>query len=162
MAGIPITAAGLKIMWAVEETAGTMPTTGAHLLHDIKEIPDFNVEPEKLETTTFENLEAKTFKNGLKDLSNATGFKANFTLTLQKEWAEFVGAYETAKAANKKTWLFIVIPEWTEKGVCAYPCEPAKMGLPGVGVNAVWETTLSIAPLGDPKWYDDAPELATA
>lgn len=155
MGGIAISSAGIKVMYAVETTAGTMPTSGAKVIPDIKEIPDFNVEPEKLETTTLENTEYKTFIPGLKDLSNASGYGANFTQTLLDFWDELYEAFETAKADNKKVWFFIVVPGWTK--CCAFTGEPSKMGLPGVGTNAVFETTAYITPTGEPKWVTTIP-----
>ena len=158
--GIAISSAGIKVLYAVETTKGTMPTTGAIKIPDIKELPDFNVEPEKLETTTFDNLEFKTYKNGLKDLSGASAYGANFTEELLEAWNTLVEAYETAKESGLNTWFFIVIPKW--KMCCAFTGEPSKMGLPGVGVNAVYETSAYITPTGEPKWITTIPTEATA
>lgn len=158
--GIAISSAGIKVLYAVETTKGQMPTTGAVKLPDIKELPDFNVEPEKLETTTFDNLEYKTFINGLKDLSGASAYGANLTEELLEAWDELVEAHETGVAAGLNTWFFIVIPKW--KKCCAFTGEPAKMGLPGVGVNAVYETSAYITPTGEPQWVDTIPTEAGA
>lgn len=153
--GIATISAGIKVMYAVETSKGVMPTTGAVEVPDIKEIPDFNVEPEKLETTTFKNTEYKTFANGLKDLSSASAYKANFTEELLDEWDKLVSAYNTAKASGLNTWFFIVIPGW--KKCCAFTGEPAKMGLPGVGVNSIYETSAYITPTGEPQWSSSIP-----
>lgn len=153
--GIAITSAGIKVLYAVEASKGVMPTTGAVKLPDIKEIPDFNVEPEKLETTSLDNTEYKTFTNGLKDLSGASAYKANFTEELLEEWDKLVSAYNTAKASGLNTWFFIIIPGW--KRCCAFTGEPAKMGLPGVGVNSIYETSAYITPTGEPQWSSNIP-----
>lgn len=157
--GIPISSAGIKLLYAVETTKGVMPTTNAIKIPDIKEIPDFNVDPEKLETTTFDNLLNKSFINGLKDLSGASAYTANFTEELLEAWNTLVGAYETAKESGLNTWFFVVIPKW--KRCCAYTGEPAKMGLPGVGVNSVYEVQVYITPTGDVDWTETIPTEAT-
>ncbi len=156
--GIAISSAGIKVLYAVETTKGVMPTTDAVKIPDIKELPDFNVEPEKLETTTFDNLDYKTFINGLKDLSGASAYKANLTEELLEEWDKLVTAHEAGKENGLNTWFFIVVPNW--ENCCAFTGEPAKMGLPGVGVNAVYETSVYITPTGEPRWTDSIPTVA--
>lgn len=104
--GIPITFAGTQVGYAVETTAGTMPTT-ATLIPDMKEIPDLNPQPEMLETTDYSCEETKTYTPGLKDLSNASSYGANFTSLLKKEWAKLVEASKTGEGTGLATWFYI-------------------------------------------------------
>ena len=148
--GIALSTAGVTVGYAVETTENERPTEGYKPIPDIKETPDFNSEPEALDATDLEEEEYKFSVAGLKDLGGALSFKANFTEKLQTEWETLVEAYETAVAAGKKVWFEIKHPKLPKS--VFFPGEPAKMGLPGMTVNAVLETTLYITPAGAPVW----------
>ena len=148
--GIALSTAGVKLWYAVEETAETRPTASYTQIPDIKEIPDFNPEPEALEATDLEETEYKFYVAGLKDVGGALGFTANFTDKLQTEWSGIVEAYNTATAAGKRMWFQISHPKLPQ--AVFFPGEPAAMGLPSMGVNSVLETTVYITPSGAPQW----------
>lgn len=149
--GIPISSAGAKVGYAVETAAGTMPTT-AQLIPDIKGIPDLNPQPEMLETTDLSCEETKTFIPGLKDLSNASSYTANFTSLLKNEWAKLVTASETAEKDGKATWFFIQLKSGD---TVAFTGKPTPLGLPGASVNAVVEINCYITVSGEPEWIDE-------
>ena len=148
--GIALSTAGVAIKYAVETEANTRPVSGFIRIHDIKEVPDFNPEPETIESTDLEETEYKTYVAGLKDVGGALGFLANFTQTLQTQWDTIVEAYNTALAANKRMWFEISHPK-LEKAVF-FTGEPAPMGLPSMSVSSILETTLYITPTGAPVW----------
>ena len=150
MAGIALTTAGVTLGYAVETQAGTRPSTGYTVIHDIKEIPDFNPEPESLETTDLEATEYKTYTEGLKDVGGALGFLANFTQDLQTAWDALVTAAAEAEKNSKKTWFEIKHPKLTDS--VFFTGKPSKMGLPSMSVNSVLETTVYITPTGEPQW----------
>lgn len=154
--GIALSTAGVKLWYAVETEADTRPTTGYVQIPDIKEVPDFNPEPEALEATDLEETEYKFFVAGLKDVGGALGFTANFTDKLQSEWAGIVEAYNTAAAANKRVWFQISHPKLTD--AVFFTGEPSNMGLPSMGVNAILETTVYITPTSAPQWEPKATE----
>lgn len=157
---IAISSAGIKISYAVEETAGTRPVANYIHIPGIKEIPDMNPAPDTLETTTLDNTEFKTYINGLKDLGGALQFNANFSQELLDMWngapdslpekKGVVGEYEEAKLANKKVWLAVDIPGINKS--IFFTFEPSKIGMPGVSVNSVLETPLYITPTSEPVW----------
>ena len=149
--GIPISSAGAKFGYAVETVAGTMPKT-ALLITDIKSGPDLNPQPEMLDTSDLSCTEAKTFTPGLKDLSNASSYTANFTSLLKKEWAKLVEASATAEADGKATWFFIQLKNGD---TVAFTGKPTQLGLPGAGVNSVVEINCYITPTGEPKWIEE-------
>lgn len=149
--GIAITTAGTQIGWAVETTAGTMPKS-AKLIPDIKEMPNLNPSPEQLETTDLSCTEAKTFTPGLKDLSSASSYKANFTSLLRTEWAAMVTASETGEESGLATWFYIKLKSGD---TVAFTGKPSTMGAPGGGTNAVVEIDLYITPSGEPQWISD-------
>ena len=149
--GIPISSAGAKFGYAVETVAGTMPKT-ALLIPDIKSGPDLNPQPEMLDTSDLSCTEAKTFTPGLKDLSSASTYKANFTTLLKKEWAKMVAASEAAEKDDKATWFFIKLKNGD---TAAYTGKPSALGIPALEVNSVVEIDCYIAPTGEPKWTDE-------
>ena len=148
--GIPLSTAGVIVGYAVETTLNTRPTTGYTAIPDIKEVPDYNPEPETIEATDLEETEYKFYVAGLKDVGGALGFRANFTEKLQTEWEALVAAYEAALAENKRVWFEIKHPKLPKS--VFFPGEPARMGLPAMGVSAILETTLYITPNGSPEW----------
>lgn len=150
MAGIQLSTAGVKLLYAAEATAGTRPTTGYEEISEIKSIPELNPEPDNLETTTLAETEWKTYIPGLKDIGGALSFTANLTEKSMEEWEGVVDAYDTAAADNKATWFCIVIPGLTK--ALYFTGQPSPMGMPSMEVSAVLETTLYITPTGAPQW----------
>lgn len=148
--GIPLNTAGVKIGYCVETTAGTRPVTGYKQIHDIKEVPDFNPEPEAHETTDLEATEYKTYVAGLKDVGGALGFTANFTQELQTAWKAIISAYETAKTSTLGMYFVIEHPGLAD--AVYFRGEPSAMGIPAMSANSVLETTLYITPTGEPTW----------
>ena len=148
--GIALSTAGVAIKYAVETEQDKRPTTGYTRIHDIKEVPDFNPEPETIEATDLEETEYKFYVAGLKDVGGALGFLANFTQTLQTQWDGIVEAYNTALAANKRMWFEISHPKLAKS--VFFTGEPASMGLPSMSVSSILETTLYITPTSSPIW----------
>lgn len=145
---INLSTLGIKIGYAVEETANTRPTSGYIQLEGAKSTPSLNPSPDTLETTTLEETEYKTYIDGLKDLGGALEFTFNLTEELITTWDTMMTAYETAKAAGKRTWFVIAIPGLTK--AYYFPGNPSEMGLPETSVNAVLEITNYITPVGAP------------
>lgn len=139
---------GVQLHYAVEESAGTRPTSGYTRIYGIKSTPSLNPAPEAIETTTLDELEYKTYVDGLKDLGGALEFTFNLTEELIGKWDELMEAYETAKAQNLNTWFAIVVPGLSE--AFYFPGNPSSMGLPETSVNTVLEITNYITPVGAP------------
>ena len=148
---INLSTAGVQLLYAVEETANTRPTSGYTRIKGIKSTPSLNPSPETLETTTLDELEYKTYIDGLKDLGGALEFTFNLTEELIEKWDELMGAYETAKASGKATWFTIVIPGLTESFY--FTGNPSAMGLPETSVSAVLEITNYITPTNAPEKF---------
>lgn len=149
--GIPITSAGTKVCYAIETTAGTMPTN-VKFIPDIKEIPDLNPQPESLETTDLSCTKYKTFTDGLIDLSGASTYVANLTTLLENEWETMCDAYDTAKEDGKKLWIYI-IPKGGLKAV-AYTASPSRLGVSSQQVSSVLEINVYLTPNGEPERVD--------
>lgn len=148
---INLSTAGVQLLYAVEETANTRPTSGYTRIKGIKSTPSLNPSPETLETTTLDELEYKTYIDGLKDLGGALEFTFNLTEELIEKWDELMSAYETAKASGKATWFTIVIPGLTESFY--FTGNPSAMGLPETSVSTVLEITNYITPTNAPEKF---------
>lgn len=145
---IDLSTIGVQLHYAVETEAGTRPTTGYTRLYGIKSTPSLNPAPDALETTTLDELEYKTYVDGLKDLGGALEFTFNLTESLITAWDTLMTAYTAGKAEGKRTWFVIVVPGLTQ--AFYFPGNPSAMGLPETSVNTVLEITNYITPVGAP------------
>ena len=155
---INLSTAGVQLLYAVEATAGTRPTTGYTRIKGIKSTPSLNPSPETLETTTLDELEYKTYIDGLKDIGGALEFTFNLTEELYDAWETLMTAYEGAKATGKATWFEILIPGL--KNAVFFTGNPSAMGLPETAVSSVLETTNYITPTNAPEWLTKVEEDA--
>ncbi len=156
---IQLSTAGVTLRYAPEASEGVRPTTGYSKISEIKSIPELNPEPDNLETTNLEETEWKTYIPGLKDIGGALTFTANLTEASMKEWDDVVKAYDTAASAGKALWFCIVIPGLTK--ALYFTGQPSPMGMPGMEVSAVLETTLYITPTGAPLWEAKPTDLGS-
>lgn len=150
MPRIDLSTAGIKLLYAVETAAGTMPTTGYTALTGIKAIPDLNPEPGSLETTTLDETEWRTYIPGLKDPGGALAFTANNTEQFQTEWAALVTAAETGKETGLATWFCVSIPGLT-KAFC-FAGVPSDLGLSAIDVDSVLEIEPYVTPTKIAGW----------
>ena len=145
---INLSTIGVQLHYAVETEAGVRPTSGYNRIYGIKSTPSLNPAPESIETTTLDELEYKTYVDGLKDLGGALEFTFNLTEELIGKWDALMTAYETGKTSNLNTWFAIVVPGLSE--AFYFPGNPSAMGLPETSVNSVLEITNYITPVGAP------------
>lgn len=154
---IALKSIGIKISYAFETVAGIRPTSNYTWIKGMKEIPDFNPEPDTLETTTFDDLVNKAYTQGLRDLGGNLSFTANFTQELFDLWNDdTTGVYAQSKQkqdAGLGMWLCIDIPGLDQS--CYVPVETSKIGLPGASVNEVLECNVYFTPVGDFVWDAD-------
>ena len=145
---INLSTAGIHLKYAVEETAGTRPTSNYIDLQGVKSTPSLNPAPETLETTDLNQTEYKTYVDGLKDLGGALEFSFNLTQAFIETWDELMTAYEAAKTTGKSVWFLIDIPGLTEGWY--FKGNPSALGLPETAVNSVLETIAYITPTAAP------------
>ena len=148
---INLSTAGIQLLYAVEATEGTRPTSGYTRIKGIKSTPSLNPSPESLETTTLDETEYKTYIDGLKDIGGAIEFTFNLTEELITAWDALMTAYEAGKAANKATWFTIVIPGLSKSFY--FTGNPSSMGLPETAVSSVLEITNYITPTNAPEKF---------
>lgn len=145
---IDLSTAGIHLLYAIETTAGTRPTTGYTDLPGVKSTPSLNPAPEALDATTLNELTYKKYVEGLKDLGGSLEFTFNLTQALIDAWDELITAFEEAKVTGKQGWFLINIPGLNEGFY--FRGKPSDKGLPPTEVNSVLETTMYIIPTGEP------------
>lgn len=145
---IDLSTIGVQLHYCVETTKGERPTTGYTRIYGVKSTPSLNPSPDALETTTLDELEYKTYVDGLKDLGGALEFTFNLTEDLVTKWEALMTAYTAGKAEGKRTWFCILVPGLTN--AFYFPGNPSAMGLPETAVNSVLEITNYITPVGAP------------
>lgn len=129
-----LTSIGLKVGIAVESTAGTMPVTDYYVIPQVTDIPDLDFEPDTIETTSYDNLEYKSYLPGLKDTGGIISLEANFTQYGVEMWDDIVTKLLPAtNTTGKKAWIFISIVGTTRKWFI--PINPVLTGLPSSPVN---------------------------
>lgn len=143
-----LSTAGMSLMYAVETTAGTRPTSGYKVIPEIKTMPSFNPAPNTIDSTTLAETEYMTYVKGLKDLGGALEYGANLTEDLITFWDELLDEYETASASGLSVWFAVVHPKLSK--ATFYVGEPAPIGFNEASVGSMAETTLYITPNSAP------------
>ena len=143
-----LSTAGMSLMYAVETTKGTRPTSGYKAIPEIKTMPSFNPAPNTIDSTTLAETEYMTYVEGLKDLGGALEYGANLTEDLIDFWETLLEEYDTASASGLSMWFAVVHPKLTK--ATFYVGEPAPIGFNGAAVGAMAETTLYITPNSAP------------
>lgn len=157
---IDLSTAGVQLLYAAETTAGTRPTSGYTRIKGIKSTPSLNPAPDTLETTTLDELEYKTYIDGLKDLGGALEFTFNLTEELITNWGTLMTTYTTAKAGGKAIWFEILVPGLTN--AFFFTGNPSEMGLPETEVNSVLEITNYITPTNAPAKFAKIAETTSS
>lgn len=145
--------AGIKLSYGVETTAGTKPSTFVDI-NGITEIPEIGAAPETYEDTTLDNLEYKTYIDGLKDTGGALAFTANDSPAFRTQITTLISAQKTAMNSGKKVWFRIKVPAPISQSMY-FTGKATPLGFGGAGINAVLTTTLYVTPTGEPKWEAD-------
>lgn len=143
-----LSTAGMSLMYAVETTKGTRPTSGYKAIPEIKTMPSFNPAPNTIDSTTLAETEYMTYVKGLKDLGGALEYGANLTEDLIDFWETLLEEYDTASASGLSMWFAVVHPKLTK--ATFYVGEPAPIGFNEAAVGAMAETTLYITPNSAP------------
>lgn len=147
---IELSSAGVSVQYAVEETAGTRPTSGYKKITGIKSTPDLNPEASSLDVTDLSDTEWKRYIGGLKDPGGALAFGANNTEAFQTDWSSLVEEYNTAKETGLGMWFAIVIPGLTKSFYMSV--EPQPLGLSAIEVDSVLEIEAYASPKKIAGW----------
>lgn len=143
-----VSTAGMYLCYAVEATAGTRPTTGYKIVPEVKSMPNFNPQPETIQSTTLLETEFHTYVKGLKDLGGVLEYGANLTDDLDTFWSTLLTEYDAAVAENKAMWFAVVHPKLAK--ATFFQGDPAPIGINEASVGGMAETTLYITPVSAP------------
>ena len=143
MASIYLSTAGIKLGYAVEAAAGTMPTSFAEI-PDITSIGSVNPEPQTIDVTPLSEPTWRRYIDALRDVGGAIPFGANLTDAFMTAWGAVVRAAEEGKAAGKSTWFAFYIPGLSKS--FAFTGNPATLGFEGAEVGNALQTTAYITP----------------
>lgn len=145
---VDLSAAGVKVAYAFETTAGTRPTTGWTHIPGIKSIPSMNEQPNMIDTTTLDELTTHVGVPGLKGLPNSTNFTASWTEALIKQWNDDVMAkYNAKKESGLQMWITVVVPGITE--AFYFSAIPSALDLPSIGVDTALDIDIYITPTSE-------------
>lgn len=148
MAVEALSTAGITFKYCAETTAGTKPTSGYTQIAGIKSIPDFNPEPNNLETTPLDETTWKTYIPGLKDVGGALAFTANLTSTFETAWSTLVSA-EAALTGGKAMWFEVCVPSFKS---FYFTGKPVTLGMSAIDVDSVLEVEAYITPTSIEGW----------
>lgn len=148
---IDLSTIGARLGYKIEVAAGTRPTSDYTNIPNPKSTPEFNPEPNMGETTSLNNEEYTTYIPLLKDLGGALAFGVGMSQKLLDDWNNMCDAVAAAEADGKSAWFTVYHPR-LDKAVF-FTGTPSKIGMPAMEVNAIWDTTVYIAPTNEPDWY---------
>ena len=148
-----LTSLGVKIAIGSSTTATTKPTTWTRIPQVI-EMSEIDLDPDTIDTTSFDDLEYKTSVPGLIDTSGIQTITVNATSegTAETTWNSMVGA------SSAYVWLCVVIPN--QKNATFIPIIPIQTGAYNVAVNDRITLRLKYTIRGDLE-FDEAPKTIT-
>lgn len=152
-ARVDLSSAGVKVGYKISKDR---PTSGWVALAGIKSIPSMNEQPETIDATTLDELEARRIIKGLKAAPSATNFTANLSNVLTKQWREIISDLKEAQESDSDTqlWIVVAIPRY-DFGFY-FSADPSNLDMPAITVGSVIEIDLYITPTSD-RYIDTAP-----
>lgn len=156
---------GTKVSFAWETVAGQRPTTGYEIWCDCTSHPNFNPEPDQIETTTLCEPYMHTYEDGLLDFGSLE-FGSNMTVNtfnLVMGVNGFATVYEAKAAQNLRLWVCVDIANYPKSFYV--PVKPQKngFGLPeGEAGSNKYDLVVRFMPAESnvsgsdtAGWYDD-------
>lgn len=143
-----VSTAGMNVLWAVEQTKGTRPTTAYTKIPGCKAVPAIFNDPNLLQSTPLSAEKAHTYIRGLDDSGGSIAITVNDYSEFRTAWNACVAAYE-ALTGGKKMWFEIAYPDGSGLDSFYFPGEPLALGFGGADVDSVLENNANIAPQGD-------------
>jgi len=141
-----LTSIGLVVAVAVETTAGTKPVTNYYKVPGVTDLPDLDFDPDTIETTSYDNLDYKSYLPGLKDTGGIVSLEANYTEYGVGMWDDMAATIE-ADTTGIKAWILVSIEGTTTKWFI--PAKLVETGVPTAPVNDKVSTTYKFTVLGD-------------
>ena len=149
MAG-EISSAGVKILYAPESTAGTMPSTGfkqkatgatLNIADYITGVSGLGADYDMLDVTPLSEPERHRFIRGLQNNDGSIELSANINPTSRADWAKIVAEY-AALTGGKALWFEFILPGDTE--AIFVRGEPLPMRFPDVEAGSAVQGAVQI------------------
>lgn len=156
--GVRVTTIDTRLMYAVETTAGTRPTTGFKLIPEVKAMPALDNPPETIDSTTLLETEFMTNEPGLKS-NGIKDYTVNLTNEVLTFWNTLLTEYETAIASGKEMW-FAHVPNAKLDKCQMYKGVPSPIGMNDISINTMLEASLHVTPTSGIVWADKPTEAA--
>lgn len=109
-----LTTLGITIGYAIEETAGTRPTTGYKQLERCSAIGGISLETEQIDVSALEDYISQ-YAAGRQDTGGSWPLTFNLNPDVVSALETLFSSSKTAKEAGKATWFEVIIPG-LEKG----------------------------------------------
>ena len=143
-----VSTAGMFVRWAVEQTAGTRPTTAYTTIPGCKAIPAIFNDPNMLDSTPLSATKNKTYIEGLNDSGGSIAVTVNDYKAFRDAWTACVTAYGNL-TGGKQMWFEIAYQDGSNLDSFYFPGQPLALGFGGADVDSVLENNANIAPTGD-------------
>lgn len=143
-----VSTAGMLVLYCVESTAGTRPTSGYTTIPGCKAIPAIFNDPNMLQSTPLSAEKNHTYIEGLNDSGGSIQLTVNDYDAFRTAWDNCITAYE-GLSGGKEMWFEIRYQDGSSLDSFFFPGKPLPLGFGGAEVDSVLENNLNIAPTGD-------------
>ena len=153
-AEIRLAIAGSYLAYAVETTAGTMPTSGYTKIPEVTTIPELaSADYDTIDMTPIDETKQHQEIAGLRQSPGVLAFEANLSDTLLTTWnTTLLKAYNDAIKAGKKMWFCVIINGMDS--AFFFTAEPKELAPSGGSNGDGWKCTLPITMTMTPEWHD--------
>lgn len=146
---LEISTVGAKVLYAVETTAGTRPTTNYTVIPDVSEAPEFDMSLEVLDASNITDAVTR-YIPGRQDPGGDKAFTLNHTDAVITAWDTLVSAAETAWASGKSVWFEYQYPNSAKSYF--WSGIPKALGSSGIAQNEVSKIPAHVAVTGWAGW----------
>ena len=146
---VEIATVGAKVLYCVETTAGTRPTTGFTELVGVSAAPGFEMTPETIDVSDISDYITQ-YVPGRQDPGGDAAFTLNHSEAAITAWETMVSAANTALAAGKRCWFEYKYPNATRSYFWAG--RPITLGNGGIEQNTASTIPAHVIPNGDFAW----------
>jgi len=146
---LEISTVGAKVLYCIETTAGSRPTSGYTQIPDVQTAPAISLSVETLDCSNITD-EVTRYINGRQDTGGAVELTLNHTDAVITAWETMKTASDTARATSKETWF----EYQTKTGAKSFFFKgiPLQLGTNGIEQNAVDTIPASIVITGIDGW----------
>lgn len=137
--------AGFHLLYGVESTAGTKPTSFTEI-ENVVSLNEISLEQQVADVTTIDQTVAHQYIEVLPDPGGTYSLTANFTSEFKTAWTAARTAAKTAWASGLSTWFEIKFPAdsgYTDSFF--FTGMPGQMGAPAVEVGNATQGSVTIA-----------------